>query len=465
MKQNLSPWIDQLNRTREVMHLADNREADVAIIGGGIAGISTAYFTLKNTDLKVFLVESDKVAHGATGHNAGQIVSYFERQISDLVNEFGIEMTAQAQAAIDGAWDLLEHICKDAKLTTPLAQFTGYAGCQDINELLVHLENNLDAHTANINMEPLMIAEETGIQSQIPEKYNWLYSVVPQADILSLLETEDTSYVAVICARKGVMNSALFCEELLDHIFVNFADRFTLFEESHVSDVILEADQARLKIRDFEIVSKKVVLCTNGFERFNITNTVGDDINTQFHHLVKGSVGYMAAYLEDHTKSPTAISYLPNGQKTGNATLDAIPYFYLTRRTYEIESNQKHSLICVGGPEVRIDDTNGYKKEHMYPSEAHVMIDNFLHKTYKHAPTGEIEYTYKWHGLMGYTPNGVRCIGPEPINPVLLYNLGCNGIGILPSIYGGKKISQFLSGEPLPPAIFDPQDSRVAKQD
>jgi glycine/D-amino acid oxidase-like deaminating enzyme len=77
MDTNNSPWIQQLKRTRHVARIKENTVADVAIIGGGIAGISTAYFTLKHTDKKVLLVEAGKIAHGATGHNAGQIVSYF----------------------------------------------------------------------------------------------------------------------------------------------------------------------------------------------------------------------------------------------------------------------------------------------------------------------------------------------------------------------------------------------------
>jgi glycine/D-amino acid oxidase-like deaminating enzyme len=56
---------------------------------------------------------------------------------------------------------------------------------------------------------------------------------------------------------------------------------------------------------------------------------------------------------------------------------------------------------------------------------------------------------------MGYTKNGVRLIGPEPKNAALMYNLGCNGVGILPSIYGGEKISRLIGGETMPPSIFD----------
>jgi hypothetical protein len=38
-----------------------------------------------------------------------------------------------------------------------------------------------------------------------------------------------------------------------------------------------------------------------------------------------------------------------------------------------------------------------------------------------------------------------------------LYNLGCNGVGILTSIYGAKRISQIVAGEKLSQSIFDPK--------
>ena len=90
--------------------------------------------------------------------------------------------------------------------------------------------------------------------------------------------------------------------------------------------------------------------------------------------------------------------------------------------------------------------------------EAQEQIDNFLKRTYKYAPEGKIDYKFKWHGLMGYTPSGIRVIGPEPRNPILYYNLGCNGVGLLHSIYGGMKISQYLQGKKFKPSIFDPKN-------
>ena len=57
---------------------------------------------------------------------------------------------------------------------------------------------------------------------------------------------------------------------------------------------------------------------------------------------------------------------------------------------------------------------------------------------------------------MGYTPGMVRIVGPHPSSPRLLYNLGCNGIGILMSIWGGETIARYLAGEAVPRTIFTP---------
>jgi hypothetical protein len=57
---------------------------------------------------------------------------------------------------------------------------------------------------------------------------------------------------------------------------------------------------------------------------------------------------------------------------------------------------------------------------------------------------------------MGYTPSGIRCVGPEPKNPVLMYNLGCNGVGILSSIAGAKRIEKHINKIHLRPSLFDP---------
>ena len=457
MFSNNSPWVEQLKNKFNTKPLDKNHKTDVLVIGAGISGITTAYYILKNTNLKVTLVEAKKLASGATGHNAGQLVSYFEKQISNLVKEFGFEMAVSAQKDINSSWFLLEQIYQDTGITTDISISNGYAGIQTYEDLVTFLQNAQVYKKANLTHEKLSIADDCPYLEKIPQKFHNLFSIIKKKNLMEYLETNDTSYYAMITVKKGVMNSALFCEDLLNYIFKNFSNRFNYYDKTPVSEIKLLENNSLTIANNKEIYSDKIVLCTNGFEKIDIINKAGNDINTKFHHLVIGVVGYMAGYLEEDLRKPTAISYLPKKSSTGNDVFDKDPYFYFTRRDYEIK-NKKFNLICIGGPEAVMDDSNNYKIEHPFPKEAQDSINNFLHKSYKYAPKGSIDYKYIWHGLMGYTPNGIRLIGIEPLNKNLLYNLGCNGIGILPSIFGANKISKILSGEKFEESIFDPSN-------
>lgn len=454
MSKNRSPWIHQLNRTRPVEPLKRDIETDVVIVGGGIAGIATAFFTLRDTDKSVVLLEAGKVAHGATGHNAGQVVSYFERPFHEIVKEFGLPLAAQGQRDIELSWELIDQIYTEAGLDIYFARFTGYEGFSTYDQVMAHLRYNALRVTANLPVEMVHIAENAKFSETIPEEYEGLYTVVSHKEVLSRLETERKEFIAVAEQRRGVVNSALFTEEVTGFLLGKYPERFSLFENSKVNKVVLKDDHALLDVGSSCTTAKRVVLCTNGFENFEIFNTSGLEIDTRFHHDVDGVVARMSGYMENMNKPPTAISYYvapyPGYDEIGD------PYFYLTRRAYEYNEG-KHNLVCLGGPQHVIPDRQEYIFEYDYKDEVVEETDAFIKSLYDIDPNKKIEYIFSWHGLMGYTPNGIRRIGPEPLNPVLLYNLGCNGVGILPSIYGGKRISRFLAGERVEKSIFDPQ--------
>jgi glycine/D-amino acid oxidase-like deaminating enzyme len=452
-----SPWIHQLKRTRELRSLAGNMDTDTAIVGGGIAGIATAYFTLRDTTHNVLLLEANRVAHGATGHNAGQLTSYFERPFASLVEEFGLELAARGQAAVESGWELLDEIRRETGLTTPVWRFTGYAGCTNLDQILLHLKNNKLRAQGGLTAERIYISGEHIAPGDIPQEYASLYQTVPQEYILSLLETKDKKYIAALCYDKGCMNSALFSEEIAGYLLKKYAKRFTLAEETPVHTARLKKDSVELRTEAHVIQAKKVVLCTNGFENIYIKNEAGGDIDTKFHHLVEGKIGYMAGYLEPLDKPPTAISFLFESKEKPEDS-----YFYLTRRPYD-NGDAPHNLLSVGGPDRRLEESATYERDLPFEEAEFQKIETFLKKTYKYYSKKTEEELFLWHGLMGYTPNRVRLVGPEPRNPLLLYNLGCNGVGILPSIYGGKRIADILGRKHVGASIFDPKDGEPSR--
>ena len=450
MKKNISPWLHQLNHARIHTKLTADITTDVAIVGAGIAGISTAFFILKNTDKKVAVLERFKLAHGATGHNAGQVVSYFEIGFAHLVQEFGVELATEGQRAIEQAWTLLDEMYTDGGLDIPLSRFVGYAGLVSYEQVLWHLEDSLSRQSAGLEVEPMRICAEEDFVEKIPQKYSGLYSIAPAKEVLATLETKQQKFVAVLSSQKGCINSALFCQEVLQYLLMKYPERFALYEHTPVRKIILHKDDALLDADTHTISATRVVLCTNGFENLHIINEHGLEVDAKYHHTLSGKIGYMSGYLETLNKTPTAISYYTDPTPGPDNS-----YYYLTRRSYEYEKDTEHNLISIGGPDLDIEEKHVYSHEDDYPEEHEQKIDEFVREVYDTDPNKKIDYVFTWHGLMGYTKNKVRLVGIEPQNQVLLYNLGCNGVGILPSIYGGKKIADHVAGKLVAASIFD----------
>lgn len=451
---NLSPWVHELDHSRETKQIHEDFGTDVAIIGGGISGLVSAFFTLQNTDKSVTLIEAGKIGRGATGHNAGQVVDYFEKPFFEMVEEYGLPMASHAQKAISSAWDLLEFILQETQIKINYSKFVGYAGCSDLEQLNAHLENKRLKAQGGIEIQKVRVSEEFNLLDSIPPEYRDLYDIVPASVVQELLETKSNEYIAVLQSHKGCLNSALFVEKLSAYLLENYADRYLQFEHAPVSNIDLFEEYALLHVGEIVIDAKRIVLCTNGFSNIHIENRVGENIDKKYHDMVYGRVGFMAGYVEDKARDPIAISYLPE-----KATVESHedPYYYLTRRNH---SEQGKSLVCIGGPEEIKDSNFTYSVEIEYPHKVKNDLQTFLGKSFKHTPEEFNEFKYAWHGLMGYTNSGIRCVGPEPTNEILLYNLGCNGIGILPSIYGSKKISEHLNGDELEETIFDPAVQR-----
>ena len=59
-----SYWIDSVSQ-KEFPKLQNKEEADVCIIGGGITGLTTAYY-LSKTEMKVVLLEKSKLCTHTT---------------------------------------------------------------------------------------------------------------------------------------------------------------------------------------------------------------------------------------------------------------------------------------------------------------------------------------------------------------------------------------------------------------
>ncbi len=105
MDQNQAVWVAESETSQPAGSLATPRSADIAIIGGGLTGVSTAWhLQQRHPDLGIVLLEARALGHGASGRNGGQVLHWVNgvtpatpealRRIHD-VTQFGIDLAEQ----------------------------------------------------------------------------------------------------------------------------------------------------------------------------------------------------------------------------------------------------------------------------------------------------------------------------------------------------------------------------------
>lgn len=85
---NNSYWVDT-SKTTNYPKLDKNIEVDVCIVGAGIVGATTAYFLSKNSNLKIAILDKDKVCMGVSANTTAKITSQHGLFYKYLIQEFG----------------------------------------------------------------------------------------------------------------------------------------------------------------------------------------------------------------------------------------------------------------------------------------------------------------------------------------------------------------------------------------
>ncbi|MCX7923345.1 MAG: FAD-binding oxidoreductase, partial [Clostridia bacterium] len=106
-----SYWMDSTPRTRYPV-LNEDIKVDIAIIGGGIAGISTAYLLNKH-GMKVAILEADHILQGTTGHTTAKITSQHGLIYNKIKNQMSEEFAKQYAEANESAIRMIEKIAQE----------------------------------------------------------------------------------------------------------------------------------------------------------------------------------------------------------------------------------------------------------------------------------------------------------------------------------------------------------------
>jgi glycine/D-amino acid oxidase-like deaminating enzyme/nitrite reductase/ring-hydroxylating ferredoxin subunit len=120
-----SPWsLD--NSTRAAAPLAGNTKYDVCVVGGGIAGLTTAYLLASEGKSVVVLEAKDRVANGETEFTTAHLAWVLDDRFKHLVSVRGEDAARQAADSHRGAIDLIEEIARKENIACEFRRLDGY---------------------------------------------------------------------------------------------------------------------------------------------------------------------------------------------------------------------------------------------------------------------------------------------------------------------------------------------------
>jgi glycine/D-amino acid oxidase-like deaminating enzyme/nitrite reductase/ring-hydroxylating ferredoxin subunit len=137
----LPVWVENISMP-VTNPLLDTVKCDVCVVGGGLAGMTTAYLLAKE-GRDVVLVEAKEIGGGETGRTTAHLSNALDDRFHELIRLFGEDGALLAAQSHGQAIDKIEEIIKDEKIDCDFVRVDGYlfaTNDQEQEELMRELE-------------------------------------------------------------------------------------------------------------------------------------------------------------------------------------------------------------------------------------------------------------------------------------------------------------------------------------
>lgn len=124
LNETLSPWHEH-TYIENLPTLQHDHFADVCVIGGGIAGLTTAYL-LQQEGYEVCLLERALLTHGQSGRSTAHLTTVLDRRYSELIELHGADNALLIAESHREAINLIEKIVRTEKINCGMRRTTGY---------------------------------------------------------------------------------------------------------------------------------------------------------------------------------------------------------------------------------------------------------------------------------------------------------------------------------------------------
>lgn len=138
-------WIESTTTRTAYPSLAQNIEADVVVVGGGISGITSAYL-LAQEGYKVVLLEAGQLLNGTTGHTTAKITAQHDLIYDEFIKNEGKEKASLYYKACDDALQFIKKTIESDEIDCGFSIQDAYV-YTDSDNYISKLEHEMSAYS------------------------------------------------------------------------------------------------------------------------------------------------------------------------------------------------------------------------------------------------------------------------------------------------------------------------------
>jgi glycine/D-amino acid oxidase-like deaminating enzyme len=366
-------------------------QADVAIIGGGITGLSSAYHLKRRyPERHIVLIEGQAVGFGASGRNSGFISQEYHGW-HELFGRKGAAAVEPYSRYAERGYQLLIQTIRGQALACDLEESGALLLAKNATEARA-LEEHLQAY--HQIGKPVQLWEGKDLAARIKTEFYPAGLFLPHWSLLHpgrLMRGLKT-----VVERLGVM----------------------VYERTPVQR-IHQRKTIELDCGSGQVSAATVILATNAY-----TPKLGFWQRTlmPIHLFVVVTQPLKAEEVEQE------------GWKT-------VPGRFELDRTHTVRLTPDGRLLIRGGARYYYDNGVGYRDaSHAYQSLCQRLV-------LRYSRLKEVRKAYAWSGVMAVIRSFTPLFGRMGKEGNILYSLGYNGFGLVNGFYGGKLLCDLYSGE------------------
>ena len=378
---------------------------DVAVIGGGYTGLSTAYHLVASSNASVCVLEAGKIGEGASGLNGGFCNVSPSGGAGAICKRFG---ESQARLMIERLYegvDLVRSLLREESIDAQ-PQFGGTYEVAHSAAAFDRLAGKADLLRGRLGVESELLSHDkfAEIGHQSPEQFGALHN--PKAFTLNPLRY--VRGLAQGAARKGA--------DIFENHLVERLEKNEGVHELHTGGTAIRA--------------RRLVVATNAYTRARLHPQFTGRLMPVISHIVT-------------TRPLTADEIGSQGwvTKLGCASTHATLFYYRLL---------PDGRLMFGGP----GDTTGRREDaERTKNELHQAIGR------RFPAWRDVELTHSWRGLVCTSRKFALSVGRADGDPTVLYGLGYHGNGIAAATWTGKQLASVAAEsstleEAFPPAML-----------